>query len=357
MVTVYKCNKCNKMFYNKNDFKRHLNRKTSCVIPLKNADTFACSQCNKTFTRIDSLNRHIKFYCKSNLNDLNNNNDSIINGENSTINVDLTNENLNIQLLTQKKIMDPQKKFTCKYCQKIYTRQDNYNRHLKQFCKMKNEKDDKETILKEILDEMKQLRLQNELLTEKIQKLEGNNSINNITNNNNNQTNNTQINNNNNFNIVAFGKEKIDSIISDDVCKLILKRGFEAIPQLIEWMHFNKNRPQYHNCYISNLRSKYAIIYDGNNWKLEDAIEVINILRDDKRVFLENKFEDFYDSLDEDTKKKFHRFLLEADSDIVINRYKNDIRLLLYNKKGVVLDTRNKMEKKQITDNCKNLIK
>jgi hypothetical protein len=57
-----------------------------------------------------------------------------------------------------------------------------------------------------------------------------------------------------------------------------------------------------------------------------------------------SKFEDFYDSLDNQTKIKFKRFLSEADTDEVRNRYKESLRLLLYNKKGIVIETKNKFD-------------
>jgi hypothetical protein len=210
------------------------------------------------------------------------------------------------------------------------------------YCKeKKTEVDDKEVILQQLLDEMVQLKV-------KLQKIESNNIINS-----NNTTNNQTINNNtqnitNNYGIVAFGKEKLDEIVSDDDCKKILFKGFEAVPKLVEYVHFNEKIPQYHNCYIPNIRGKYAIIYDGDNWTLKNIDDVIESLRDSKRTFLENKFDDFYDSLCENTKKKFHRFLLEADTDAVINRYKESLMLLLYNKRGVVLGTRNKINVKSV---------
>lgn len=93
------------------------------------------------------------------------------------------------------------------------------------------------------------------------------------------------------------------------------------------------------------MRDKYAITFDGKNWNLTDASNVINTLRDDKQIFLENKFEEFYDSLEKTTQKKFKKFLAEKDSDIVINRYKESIRLLLYNKRGIVINTKDKLDK------------
>ena len=68
-------------------------------------------------------------------------------------------------------------------------------------------------------------------------------------------------------------------------------------------------------------------------------------LRENKRNFLERKFDDFYDSLDTQTKIKFKRFLDEADTDVVINRYKENLKLMLYNKKNMIIKTKMKWNK------------
>ena len=200
--------------------------------------------------------------------------------------------------------------YKCNYCNETFTRKTSLDRHLNDRCKIKKDKDDdKEEILKLLLDEMKQykktldeLKEQNnriELENKKLKQLVKNNPTNiNSNNTTNNQQNNTII---NNFNLVAFGKEELENVVSDDVCKKILFKGFEAIPGLIEYVHFNKDKPEYHNCFISNMRDKYAITFDGKNWNLTDASNVINTLRDDKQIFLENKFEEFYDSLEKTT--------------------------------------------------------
>jgi len=72
--------------------------------------------------------------------------------------------------------------------------------------------------------------------------------------------------------------------------------------------------------------------------------EVINQLYDDKEYYLEDKFSDFIDSLDEVTKKKFRRFLNERKNDGVEDKIKHQIKLMLYNKREIPLATRNKLE-------------
>ena len=63
----YKCDKCNKIFDHKANFKRHLFKKKSCqniTSIQENAPTlFICTKCNKSYTRKDNLNRHINQFC------------------------------------------------------------------------------------------------------------------------------------------------------------------------------------------------------------------------------------------------------------------------------------------------------
>ena len=209
-----------------------------------------------------------------------------------------------------------------------------------------NEMNKKQNLLLNKIELMENLnnKLENEI--NEIKGLTGSisNSYNENTSNSNNiiQNNNTLI---NNINIVAFGKEKLDELIGDEECKKILFRGFEAVPQLIENVHFNKERPEYHNCYIPNLRDKYAIVFDGDNWKRENTVDVIETLTENNTDYLERKFEDFYDLLNEQTKKKFKKFLNEQDSAIVKKRYNGTLKLILYNKKDTVINTRTKFDK------------
>jgi hypothetical protein len=378
-MPMYKCDKCNKKFKQKNDLRRHKNNKKPCNTFENNTTKFegkfTCSQCNKIFTRKDNLNRHMISFCTKqiitkftelkNLEALKVNNDNILSQEKNNENIISDNSNDNTTKKPQKlnktllESHNNTKILQCDYCKKFYSRKDSLSRHMTKFCK-KRPKENKEQILQRLLEEMydtiKDIKKENSELKNEIKSLKVGDIINsnNITNNNT-QNNSTQI--NGNINIVAFGKEKLDEIVTDEICKKILFRGFEAVPKLVEYIHFNEKKPEYHNCYIPNLRDKYAIVYDGNNWEVKDAIEVIETLRDNKRDYLERKFDDFYDSLDKETKKKFNRFIDEADTDIVINRYKESLRLLLYNKKNIPLKTRKNMENKKINyQNSKNTL-
>lgn len=369
-MSEHKCNKCGKIFNSKRDHVRHINKKKDCKE--KNiTKTFECDKCNKTYSRKDNLMRHICVSDKRktiNETDLNNiphidNNNLIQINHNVIKDIMQYNDNLNQANNNSTKIYQEKYKYVCEYCEKRFTRSDILTKHINKCNERIEQKANKEFLEKMIIQLQNQLNHKDEVINDLQDKIQPNteitNSHNTDTTNSHNtdmmnsqnttiDSHNTTINNaqiiNNNINLVAFGKENLGEIISDAECKRILFKGFEAVPALVERVHFNKATPQYHNCYISNLRGKYAIIYDGENWILKKIDDVIEELKDNKRTYLENKFEDFYDSLCDNTKKKFERFLLEVDTDVVISRYKESLTLLLYNKKGIILDTRKKFD-------------
>ena len=66
--------------------------------------------------------------------------------------------------------------------------------------------------------------------------------------------------NNNTIKLVAFGNEDL-SYITDTVCKKILNKGYMSVPGLIEHVHFDKNKPENHNIYVSNMRNNNVMIF------------------------------------------------------------------------------------------------
>jgi uncharacterized Zn-finger protein len=67
-MVLYKCDKCNKGFDQKNNYTRHINRKKPCSkktddeIQIKES---TCNYCKKTFARSDVLSNHLKGdHCK-----------------------------------------------------------------------------------------------------------------------------------------------------------------------------------------------------------------------------------------------------------------------------------------------------
>ena len=60
-----------------------------------------------------------------------------------------------------------------------------------------------------------------------------------------------------------------------------------SVPSLIKEVHFNPNVPENHNIYISNIKNKYAMVYDGTRWEIKDQDETIDKLIIDQEYAIE----------------------------------------------------------------------
>lgn len=145
----------------------------------------------------------------------------------------------------------------------------------------------------------------------------------------------------NNIKITAFGDEDMNKI-SDEVYKRILNKGFQSVPQLIKYVHFNDQIPENHNIYISNSRDNTVKIHDGSAYILSDQTKIVETLYDQKSGHLEDKYEELVDVLNEFTKRKFQRFLDNKDNAEHMNKIHKDIKLLLYNYRNIPIETQNK---------------
>jgi hypothetical protein len=338
---VYKCADCNKISNHKTHYTTHINRKFPCnasPIILNAKVQPNMSEAPKNTSEVDKLKI------------------------NQIDNIKLDNIKLDDSFIDKQE-------YQCTYCPKILSSQNILHRHMTKYCKVKKENDTKEKLISEILEEMKNeiamLKEQNteikaeynDIKTEnndikkklarrntKTQNNTLNVAIDSNNNSNNNSNNKTTIENvtNNNI-IVAFGTENLSKIVSNTQCNKFLERGISAITELIKHVHFNKDLPQYHNCYISNARDNHAIIFNGTSWSLVDMGEIIKALIEKNGGYLECKYEELKPLLSEIAIKQFKRYLKVRDTDELAKRYKEDIKLILYNSGEVVVATRKRM--------------
>jgi hypothetical protein len=373
----------------------------------KIAKTFECDKCDKTYKHLPSLSRHKALFHRSKtdanncanktnifentLDDINSQykNDTNIYIKPIEINTNKKENNFNQEetILNQqngKKLKLDQiepiiNELQCSYCKSIFTYKSALTRHIQYRCKVKKAEDlKKEEIIQEELkkDDMinklleqlniqnKQLNIQNKHLEEikeqnkeivkENKELKGSTIIGNnkcTTNNNNtNNTNNTNninntlnnINTQNNINIVAFGQEDL-SYLSDKICKNICGTGYQSPINLIKEIHFNKDKPEHHNVYISNMKDQYCNVYDGKKWRTDIKEEVIETLYDDSKCFLEEKYNEIKGDMHIKYRKKYDRFVGDKSKHVEKNA-KNDVKLMLYNDKNIPLKTRRNEE-------------
>ena len=303
----YKCDRCGKSYNKKYDYNRHINRKNQCTISTQNSTQMP------QFIKPKKVNKDAKFITPIHIN--------------ST------------------------KNFKCNHCDKFFSRSDALSRHIDKYCKIKlSQESQKEIIFIKLLEEMQILRKQNDLMIEKNKELTNeisvikNKNINNGTINTNNTIDKSNNINNNTINIqlVAYGKENYDKL-SDKEYQIIINKGYKSIQEMVKSLHFNKNRPENHNIYISNIRDNYVMIYEGNKWELRNRKETIEELYIAKKDILVDKFDELINKLPEYAIDKFERFINDEQDDKIKEGILEELKLILYNNKNIPLKTKERL--------------
>ena len=189
--------------------------------------------------------------------------------------------------------------FTCNWCSKSFLYPSNKTRHENDSCPSKKEQDN--------LEKEKE---KNRLLELKIVELE---TMNNIT-------------------INKFGCEDLSHITHKQIVA-IFRRCYGSIPAFIMLKHFNKSAPQNKNVYIADLKSKYALTYDGTRWNIIDRNELLDEMYDENCYYLKGQYEEKYEHLDDETATTFRKFLDSKNETEIEEMVKENIRQMLFNER------------------------
>ena len=118
----------------------------------------------------------------------------------------------------------------------------------------------------------------------------------------------------------------------------MFRSGFNSALRLTETTHFNPKYPEFHNVYISSMKNKYAMAYDGTNWELVMKEDLIDQMYDKKRNYIEENMDEFLDSLTKSQTDALYRWLATDDDHDYVRKVKNSIKLMLYNKRKMVIE-------------------
>jgi hypothetical protein len=149
----------------------------------------------------------------------------------------------------------------------------------------------------------------------------------------------------NNNNVIVFpstfGKEDmkhIQEILGDILKPMISNHTFRSIPILFDTIHKNKKLPEYHNVYVANERSKFAMVSDGKSFEYKPKKTIIDQIIEDKRSILEQYVEDNEEKLGGNVLAKYERYrnkLDEKDSKLR-EELEVEIASMLLNMKSVI---------------------
>ena len=243
----------------------------------------------------------------------------------------------------------------CPYCETEFTQKNNLYRHVKIRCAVRKEKERAQEEQKKAQEELEkqkalQIELEKKQLLEDFLKLQKEveelkkkpSKVTNI----NKTVNNTgavnTVNTVNNVNIIDCGKEDIKKIDKEKIANA-LRRGFFSTKFLIDETHFNPDHPEYHNVYISNIKDRYGFIHEGE-WKIMTKDDIIDKVFTNKKVFISMNMGEYTDYLTASQANALRRFLDTDESHKKISEVKEEIKMLLYNKRDLPMKIRKSVE-------------
>ena len=154
----------------------------------------------------------------------------------------------------------------------------------------------------------------------------------------------TQNNNNTNnvtVNILPYDQTDVSHLTDRDYQRAF-NRASMCVPQILEKIHFDPEKPQNHNVYISSMNNKYIKLHNGERWNLRDREETLEDLFADAEYMLENKLETWQDEEDpksERATKKFEIYLKVKETETLYNKIKQELKMLLFNNRSLITET------------------
>ena len=149
---------------------------------------------------------------------------------------------------------------------------------------------------------------------------------------------------NNTVNIIKFGTEDINNILSQSEILKILNKKMLSLEESIKMIHFNDMRPEFKNIYVTNLKDQYAYVYDGSKFTAVLKSDVLEELANNHFDNIEYSVDEYKEKLNENTIIVLDKFIdkMNDDEEFIdkehhkiypnFKSYKiNQIKLMIYN--------------------------
>ena len=212
-----------------------------------------------------------------------------------------------------------QNKNICKYCDTLFSCKQSMYRHIKYTCH-KNKDEDLKELVRLLNIKLEKQGKQIESQARQIEKLMGKLEINGSFN-----TTNIQ-----NITLLSY-KDTDTSHIKDIDYINCIKKVCLCVIKLIEKIHFNPDKPENKNIYISNMKDKYLLVYEKDNWVLKNKNREIDKLYEEKELMLEEWLEEHKDP---ELQAFFDKYLNNKKNTETIDMINEELRLMMYNKRN-----------------------
>jgi len=226
-------------------------------------------------------------------------------------------------------------KFQCKYCNKCFKFKQGMYRHIKYTCK-KNKDEDFQELARLLNEKDKQLALKDkqmdnkmEIMQKQIDKLTNKLQIQNI-----NQGIIQNVNNVINIQVLNHQDTDYSHLTPKDYITCI-KDCNKCVKTLIEKVHFNANKPENMNIYISSIKGNYVMVYKDNSWQIQNKKDQVDELYSYNEFVLEAWYDEYKEKYP-DIIASFQRYLQNRDENEMLNNIKEEILVMLYNKRKMI---------------------
>jgi hypothetical protein len=216
-------------------------------------------------------------------------------------------------------VITVQNKNICKYCDTLFSCKQSMYRHIKYTCH-KNKDEDLKELVRLLNIKLEQQGKQIQSQARQIEKLMGKLEINGSFN-----TTNIQ-----NITLLSY-KDTDTSHIKDIDYIICIKKVCLCVVKLIEKIHFNPDKPENKNIYISNMKDKYLLVYEKDNWVLKNKNREIDKLYEEKELMLEEWLEEHKDP---ELQAFFDKYLNNKKNSETIDMINEELRLMMYNKRN-----------------------
>ena len=236
------------------------------------------------------------------------------------------------------------KVYKCNKCDKIYNIRQSKYMHQRKCNGTKIIKEDDELL--KLKDQINKLSTElNEIKTNIVP----NNTTNNtMTNSHNNTTNNT-INNNNTYNIIInkYGSENLFELTEHEALDL-LENNINNILYYLEFVNFNKKRPQNHSFCVTALNDRHISVIDNNTNKINKSSKkfafdnlLIYGIKNITKLYNSNKSKIPYKKrqIIEENIEKLKMYQDMPYKEYLKRQLINSFNMLAYNRRDMVLKT------------------